>query len=195
MTRNSKITAAVLATLAVGLFSTTAFADRGHGMAGDDMENHMANDMGGAMGGRMGGDGVGPMAAFDFAAIDTNKDGKLTPQEMDAWRAAQAAALDADGDGLISADELTQKHMQAMQARAADMATRMIERRDTDGDGKLSAVEMATPPMPERLFERMDTDNDGALSEAEIDAAKERMTEMRGNRRGGHGRHGGHNDN
>lgn len=84
-------------------------------------------------------------------------------------------------------------HMARMQERAERMAARMIERHDADGDGMLTAAEMLTRPAPDRLFEMADTDGDGALSEAEIDAARERMAEMREGRGHGKGRgqHGG----
>ena len=178
MTTMSKLAAVTLATLGVALFSTTAFADRGETM--------------GQAGGR------GNFAAFDFAAVDANKDGKITPDEIAAFRAAEAKAADTDGDGLMSAEELAVLHTKALQTRAAEMATRMIERQDSDGDGKLSGAEMTVRPMGERMFERLDTDKDGALSEAELAAAKERMADRRGGAHGegrGHGKHRGHDTN
>ena len=91
-------------------------------------------------------------------------------------------------------------HIRAATTRANDHAARMIEQLDTDGDGKLSAAELATRPMAatmsDRMFERLDTDKDGAISEAEMTAAKDRMSERRGGergeKRGGHhrGEHG-----
>ncbi|WP_198431573.1 EF-hand domain-containing protein [Pseudorhodobacter sp. MZDSW-24AT] len=143
-------------------------------------------------GDRMGGLRGGPMGAgLDFAAIDANGDGKITPEEITAWRAAQAAALDADGDGLISAEEIAAMHIRAATQRANDHAARMIAQLDTDGDGKLSAAELATRPMAaglsDRMFDRLDTDQDGAISQAELDAAKERMSDRRGHRGDRHG--------
>ena len=75
-------------------------------------------------------------------------------------------------------------------ARAEEMAARMIERHDADGDGALTAAELATRPAPQNLFDRADTDADGALSQAELDAARAQMAEMRGGegRGKGHGR-------
>lgn len=136
----------------------------------------------------------GPMAGFDFAALDTDKDGKITVAEMEAFRAARVAEMDADKDGKLSAAELSAMQMARMQARADEMAARMIERHDADGDGLLTTAEFMTPPMPERMFERADTDGDGALSAEEVEAAQTRMAEMREGRGKGqkHGRgHGG----
>lgn len=177
MTRMMKLTALTMAGLATALVATTALADRG-------------------MGQQMGGErGMGPMAAFDFAAVDADKDGKITEAELTAWRTAQVQALDADADGLISAEELAAQKMKDVATRIEARVKEMVARLDSDGDGKLSASELAARPLPQRLFERLDTDDDGAVSQAEFDAAKERMADRRGEgHRGGKGKrgHGGH---
>ncbi|TCP60837.1 EF hand domain-containing protein [Rhodovulum bhavnagarense] len=56
-------------------------------------------------------------------------------------------------------------------ARAADM----VEMLDADGDGKLSANEMATRPGPEMIFNRVDADGDGTISRDEFDAAAKKF--------------------
>jgi Ca2+-binding EF-hand superfamily protein len=137
--------------------------------------------------------GTGPdlsIGGIDFATLDTDKDGKISAAEMAAFRTARVTEADTDQDGKLSAAELSAMHLARMQARAEAMATRMIERHDADGDGLLTVAEMATPPAPQRLFERADTDGDGALSEAELQAARDRMAEMREGR--GKGRGHGH---
>ncbi|MBC2837091.1 EF-hand domain-containing protein [Gemmobacter straminiformis] len=127
-----------------------------------------------------GGEGMGPMAQFDFAAIDADKDGKITQAEMTAWRASQVIGVDADKDGKLSADELKAMHMARMEERAANMATQMIERLDVDGDGLLGVEEMAARPGPAMMFDRIDADGDGAVTQEEVDAARAAMAEMRG---------------
>ena len=47
----------------------------------------------------------GPMAGLDFAAVDADKDGKITVAEMTAHRAARFAAADTDKDGKLSRAE------------------------------------------------------------------------------------------
>lgn len=135
------------------------------------------------------------IGGIDFATLDTDKDGKISVAEMEAFRTARVAAMDSDQDGKLSAAELSAMHMARMQVRADAMAARMIERHDADGDGFLTVAELATPPAPQRLFERADTDGDGALSAAEVEAARERMAGMRDGRGKGHGHgrgdHGG----
>jgi hypothetical protein len=99
--------------------------------------------------------------------------------------------LDADGNGLISRDELIAAHVRMATERAARMADRRLAAQDANGDGQLSAAELAAPPMPpKRLFERADTDGDGAISEAEFEAAMERMGDRIG--KGGRGGRHGH---
>lgn len=174
MIDKNKLAGASLVALAIALTGSAALADRGD---------------------RMGEGGMGPMQAFDFAAVDADKDGKITPAELDAYRAAEAKAVDADGDGFLSAAELAAMHVKAATQRANDMAARMIERLDSDKDGKLSAAEMAVRPAPTRIFDRLDTDNDGAISEAELAAAKERMAERGEDGPRGKHRRGGHDHN
>jgi hypothetical protein len=173
------LTVLALAAVTGATLSTAAVADR---MGGN-------GEMGGGMGQGMGG----PLATLDFALADTDKDGKLTTEEMEAWRAAEVVAADADKDGKLSAAELASLTMARMQARADAQAAQMIERHDADGDGLLTVAELSVRPAPVRMFERLDSDGDGALSEAEIEAGRAQMAEMRqGRGRGGRGDGEGH---
>jgi Ca2+-binding EF-hand superfamily protein len=146
----------------------------------------VAAQQGGMMGGDRGGAGFGP--GFDFAAVDANGDGKVTQDEVKAYRAARIAGIDADGDNLISAEELAAMMTAHMQERVDKMAAARIEAQDVNGDGKLSVEEMLAPPMNGRMFSRIDTDGDGAVSEAEIAAAREKMGERGGRGMRGHGK-------
>ena len=131
---------------------------------------------------------------LDLAAMDADKDGKISKDELTAFHAVRIAAIDGNKDGNLSVEELTAMHLQAMTDPAKTKAERMIERQDTDADGLLSAVEMASHPMPTALFDRADANEDGFIDQDELDDTKARMQE-RGGRRGGHGRggkHGGH---
>ncbi|HQU67939.1 MAG TPA: EF-hand domain-containing protein [Albidovulum sp.] len=138
------------------------------------------------MGMEMGGmAGHGPM--FDFAAIDADKDGKVTKDELMAYRQSGVAGTDADGDGLISVEELA-AHMKAqMAARIDERAKARVEAQDANGDGKLSAEELVARPMPMRMFDRLDADGDGAVSEEELAKAREMMRERMGGRGDGRG--------
>ena len=109
-----------------------------------------------------------------FEELDTNADGKITLEEMQARGAARFAETDTNGDGLLSAEEMLAAHDNAKERRV----NRMIEMRDANGDGQLSMEEMRPKEAKEggksrggRMFERFDTDNDGAVTKAEFDAA------------------------
>mgnify|MGYP001240078492 FL=1 len=148
-----------------------------------------AFDRGGMRGGMMdGGIGGAPWADFDFAGADKDSDGKITRDELTAYRQSNLAGIDSDGDKMISAAELAAKMTVRMQARIEAMAKERVEAQDVDGDGKLSVEELIAPPMAGRLFDRADADGDGAVTEAELQAMRDRMGGMMG--RGGNGQRG-----
>ncbi|WP_128514186.1 EF-hand domain-containing protein [Tabrizicola thermarum] len=161
MTAPKKTAVAVLALMGAVLGSA-ALADRGMGMG---------------MG--MGGEGRGAMLMDRFDEIDADKNGKITQEELAAHRAAEFAAADTNGDGALSAEELQAKMLAEMLARHS---ARMIENMDNDGNGSLSADEMGKGPMAEN-FARIDTDNDGAISKDEAKAAAEKVGKRKEGRR------------
>lgn len=174
--KRSTLLAALVAMLGTTALVAPEFAMAQDSTATTTQTAPAADNMHGGMGMR------GPM--FDFAAMDADKDGKVTEAEMTAWRAAQIAGLDADKDGKITEAELT-AHIQAQLAtRAADMAKARIAAQDVDGDGALSAAELATPPMQAKIFSRLDTDGDGAVTQVEMDAAKAKTATMMGQKDG-----------
>lgn len=146
----------------------------------------MGDKMGGPMGDKMGGPG------FDFAAIDANSDGKITPEEVEAFKAARLAEIDTNADGKLSAEELIAGREKAEAAHKTARAEAMVKQFDKDGDGLLSAAEMPAGPGADKMFAHLDTDSDGAISQAEMDAAKAQMQDHRGGHQGG--KHGGRGD-
>lgn len=118
----------------------------------------------------------GMMERASFTELDTDGNGEISPDEMNARGAARFASIDADGDGKLTVEEM----LAANSARAADRAERMVERLDTDGDGALSADELEAgrearaEQRRAKRFARMDSDGSGGLSQAEFDAMKAR---------------------
>ncbi len=174
-----------IAALAVALMGSAAIAD------------NMGKSPDVGMGGMMM---MGP--ALNFDAVDADKDGKISPDEITAWRTAQAKAVDTNADGKLSVDELAAMRLKEMTTAATDQAQKMVDRLDTDGDKMLSAAELVAPPMPVNLFDKVDTNKDGFIDKAEADAAQKMMMERghgsRGNRHQGgqdNGPDGGNGDN
>lgn len=144
-------------------------------------------------GGRAQGHGPHMMMPA-FGDLDTDGDGKITREELEAKRLERIKAMDPDGDGFITLDEMKTRAGEQARQRAEAMAERMFTGLDADKDGKISAAEalgarMAAPQGMERLFNRVDADDDGAISQQEFDRAAERMQKMRGKGHG-EGRHG-----
>lgn len=137
-----------MALVAGGLMSAPAFGFGGGGIMGPD---------------------------FDFAAADRSADGLLSKDELAAVRKAHVAAMDADGDGKITLDEMT-AHMEAEQAdRIARKARHMMAELDASGDGAISAAEMEMGQRSDRMFARIDGNGDGQISAEELAKAREKM--------------------
>lgn len=166
--RKSASIAVLIAALAPGL----ALADACMGRSVPGMQQGSGTDgPGGAMMERgmmdrgMMDRGMGP----DFAALDSNGDGKVTADEVTVLRQTQFAAADANGDGKLEAAEVTVWIEARRAEREATMAARMIDRMDQDGDDALSLVELPGADMANRLG-WLDRNADGAIDAEEFAA-------------------------
>lgn len=131
----------------------------------------------------------GPAAMLqdlDFAQIDADADGAITLPEWRAFATARAEALradrvarlmegDADGDGLLSPDELAAR-LGALAEERMERPERM-ERRHARAalgpEGRMGAGDPERRVV--RSFQRIDADGDGRITPAEFDAAKARL--------------------
>jgi Ca2+-binding EF-hand superfamily protein len=123
-----------------------------------------------------------PRAAFianmdaEFSKIDTNKDGKLTKAEIEAFQRAVAlqqiaarnralfGALDTDHNGQLSPAEFARFTAAPPPPNAAPM----LQRFDTNKDGAISLVEYRASTLTN--FDRLDADKDGVVTPAEMRA-------------------------
>lgn len=117
-----------------------------------------------------GPDGHGPrwarFAHSYLQEMDTNKDGTVSAQEIDAFEKTRAAGIDTDKDGAVSVEELKAwRENQAMQ-RMADELKRM----DRDGDGKVSIAEFEAAG--EWRLARLDRDGDGSIEPSEMEGGR-----------------------
>jgi Ca2+-binding EF-hand superfamily protein len=97
--------------------------------------------------------------AASFAAIDTDRDGTLSLDEVKRAAGDLFDELDADHDGKLTRSELRWRRLSRRAFAAAD----------TDKDGTLSKDEYLA--LVERLFKAADVDHDGTLSPAEFRSA------------------------
>ena len=127
-------------------------------------------------------DKAGKGAAARFERLDANKDGKVTLAELTQSKESWLGKVDANKDGVATATEVEQNH----EALHAERAARILERRDANKDGRLTQTESQ---MPERWFARSDVNGDGALTAGELAT---RPARGKGDHAGkGQGRRGG----
>ena len=126
-----------------------------------------------------------------FERMDADQDGSITKAEVEAAAVARFTEADANGDGLLDADEMAAAGEGRNAERRAKRIAKHMERADTDGDGAISLEEMTASGgnRMDRMFENLDADGDGVITQAEAEAAK--PMRRGGNR--GHG-HGSKND-
>ena len=111
-----------------------------------------------------------------FKAMDTDGDGKLSPDEHAAGAKRMFAAMDADKDGTVTIAEMdaAHKNVAGKEAKSTDLSSvEKIKVVDKNGDGLLSAEEHAAGS--KRMFNTMDVDKDGFLSRAELMAGHAKM--------------------
>lgn len=113
----------------------------------------------------------------EFSQMDIDRDGSLTKKEIEQFQtsqivaAAQArkralfAAMDTDHNGVLSQDEF----MRLPSNERAPNGAAMLQRFDTNRDGKISLIEYRAGTLVN--FDRLDADKDGVVTPAEMKAA------------------------
>ena len=163
MNRFARIVLATTAIAGVGaLVAATAQADgRSHGGGeGHGGYHHQDGGFAGPMGrGGHGMRGRGMMRMFEN--FDTNGDGALTQEEIDAFRAGRFAAFDGNGDKVLTLDEYQALWLDAVRERMVDR----FQHLDADGDGKVTGDEFKRPFA--RMVAHADRNEDGKLDRAD----------------------------
>ncbi len=110
-----------------------------------------------------------------FKAADKDSDGKISRAEADASLPRVAKnfdALDANKDGFVTTDEMRAAHGKG---KHGDKMHAHMKSADKDGDGKFSREE-ATASMPRvaKDFDAIDTNKDGFVTRDEMRAFHEK---------------------
>jgi Ca2+-binding EF-hand superfamily protein len=120
------------------------------------------------------------MVSRILSDLDTDGDGALSTEEIGkaGKHAKDILKADANGDGVVSQDELLSditKKMQngmmppmGMQPNADDMASKIIDDLDTNGDGVLSADEISKAGKLAQNILGADANGDGVVTKDEL---------------------------
>ncbi len=142
--------------------------------------------------GKRGHHGGGVMKMMKNA--DTNKDGNISKDELNAAHQAKFKEFDLDGNGSVTAEEVQKK----MSERYARLAKKITRRFDKDRNGSVTEEEFMDNAAS-KLY-RLDLNDDGVISKDEMPRRK-RFGKRRGGKhwrhgkrghRGHHGRHAMH---
>lgn len=115
----------------------------------------------------------GERGAKMLERVDTNGDGNISLEEVEASKAEKFSSTDLNGDGGITLEEMTASKEARRAERKAERAERAFARLDKNGDGSVTVAEFEARDSKRQMnwFEKADTDSDGVVTEAEREAA------------------------
>jgi Ca2+-binding EF-hand superfamily protein len=117
-------------------------------------------------------------AGRHFSQLDKNGDGMIGRDEAAGrkWLAKQFDRIDSDKDSRLSKEEM-QAHREAMRNRHMAKLEERFKAADKDGDQALTRTEVEASKMPRLLkhFDRTDANKDGTLSMEELQASRTAM--------------------
>jgi Ca2+-binding EF-hand superfamily protein len=115
-------------------------------------------------------------AGMALDRADADGDGVVTREEFMNARAEQFASRDRNRDGFIDKNDMAKRG--ARRTRASQAMNAIVDRFDSDNDGKVAKREFVDGGG--QLFDRVDADQSGTLDKKEIEAAKASLQEVMG---------------
>ncbi len=114
-----------------------------------------------------------------MARFDTNRDGRITRKEVQSQRKAQFGKMDANGNGLVSLEEIKafaeqnapKDGRQQRRNRRGNRLEYRFARIDTNEDGQISLEEFTAKL---RLFKKFDANKDGVITREELSRKQRR---------------------
>lgn len=113
--------------------------------------------------------GAEKMRGHVFERVDANKDDKVTADEIRPFTNKRFARFDADGDGVVSTEEIDAHLMKRM----IKWRQRLLLRFDGDGDGTITRTEFTDKA--DAMFQRVDANDDGAIDREEARRARHKI--------------------
>jgi Ca2+-binding EF-hand superfamily protein len=137
--------------------------DRDHGRPGMKGPGMNGPRMGRPGKGGPGMGGPGPdRGAKLIEKYDTNKDGKVTKEEIDTARADQLKKYDTNGDGVLSIEEYQVLWLDNMH----EAMVRSFQRLDADGTATVTVEEFDRNI--DRMIDHLDRNHDGVIDQSEL---------------------------
>jgi Ca2+-binding EF-hand superfamily protein len=109
-----------------------------------------------------------------FAAMDTNHDGKVSPDEHQVGAKMIFDRIDTNHNGEVTVVEMEEAHPGKAKGMSAAEKIKVV---DTDGDGMVSIEEYYAGARA--MFNVMDSDKDGYLTRSEMEAGHKKMMEKK----------------
>ena len=108
-----------------------------------------------------------------FQALDANRDGKLSRDELQAHPRLlrNFDAIDANHDGVISDDELQAWHAARLHKPGSE--GKAFTSLDANGDGRIERGELPDDPRARAWFDAADANHDGVVTKEEARVARE----------------------
>jgi Ca2+-binding EF-hand superfamily protein len=103
-----------------------------------------------------------PRSEKSLQRLDANKDGRIERDEIRPRMAKRFAAIDANGDKVVTVAEIDTMLQKRLEARR----TRMLALMDANKDGNITTGEFDR--VADSMFDKADTDHNGGVDMAEL---------------------------